>query len=191
MTRSWPAPSPTTTLPPPNADCGSFVAALLEALAANAPAPAGFWIDQFSRMAGALEGTAPRYEPRAPGLTCQRVAMTEIGREVVTAALRRSATAEQACNGWHSGAYLLETVPSGLFILERHGHDPEEAIVRAVIDTWDNDTVAAIVGAAVGALHGAEALPRRWREGLLGRLGADDDGRVQDLLGQAKRKWRL
>ena len=49
-----------------------------------------------------------------------------------------------ACDSWYSGAYLLETVPSVLYILERHGHDPEEAIVRAVNDTKDNDTVAAI-----------------------------------------------
>jgi ADP-ribosylglycohydrolase len=43
-------------------------------------------------------------------------------------------------------------VPTVIYILMRHGHDPEEAIVRAVNDTKDNDTVAAIVGAAVGAL---------------------------------------
>ena len=42
-------------------------------------------------------------------------------------------------------------------ILMRHGEDPEEAIVRAVHDTQDNDSIAAIVGAAVGALHGRRA----------------------------------
>ena len=41
------------------------------------------------------------------------------------------------------------------------GSNPEEAIVRAVNDTLDNDTVAAIVRAAVGALHGRASLPRR------------------------------
>ena len=87
-----------------------------------------------------------------------------------------------AAEDWHSSAYLLETVPTVLHILARHGHDPEETIVRAVNDTWDNDTIAAIVGAAVGALHGAAALPRRWVEGLLGRTREHDDGRVHDLL---------
>jgi ADP-ribosylglycohydrolase len=71
----------------------------------------------------------------------------------------------------------------------RHGHDPEEAIVRAVNDTRDNDTVAAIVGAAVGALHGADALPRRWREGLLGRTRFDDDGHVFELIEEARRAF--
>ncbi len=47
--------------------------------------------------------------------------------------------------------------------------DTLEAIIRAVNDTWDNDTTAAIVGAAVGALHGRSALPQRWIDGLLGR----------------------
>jgi ADP-ribosyl-[dinitrogen reductase] hydrolase len=95
----------------------------------------------------------------------------------------------EGCDDWYSGAFLLETVPSVLFILERRGNDPEEAIVRAVNDTRDNDTVAAIVGAAVGALHGPEMLPARWRTNLLGRMGADDDGRLFDLPRLAKRKW--
>jgi ADP-ribosylglycohydrolase len=54
--------------------------------------------------------------------------------------------------------------------------------VRAVNDTWDNDTIAAIVGAAVGALHGAAALPRRWVQGLLGKTRGDDDQRVHEVL---------
>ena len=45
--------------------------------------------------------------------------------------------------------------------------------------------VAAIVGAAVGALHGERALPDRWLRGLLGRTGADDDSRVFALLDAA------
>jgi hypothetical protein len=57
-----------------------------------------------------------------------------------------------------------------------------EAIVRAVNDTRDNDTVAAIVGAAVGALHGAATRPYRWRDGQLGRLGTRNDGAMDQLL---------
>ena len=76
----------------------------------------------------------------------------------------------------------METVPSVLFILSRHGSDPSEAIRRAVNDTRDNDTIAAVVGAAVGALHGEQALPRRWRGDLLGRTGPGDDGALFGLL---------
>jgi ADP-ribosylglycohydrolase len=53
---------------------------------------------------------------------------------------------------------------------------------QAVNHTRDNDTVAAIVGAAVGALHGESALPQRWRNGLLGRTRESDDGQVQRIL---------
>lgn len=69
----------------------------------------------------------------------------------------------------------------------KHAENPEEAIVRAVNDTWDNDTVAAIVGAAVGALHGTVRLPKRWRDGLSGRTGLRNDGRIPTLLAEAER----
>ena len=45
----------------------------------------------------------------------------------------------------------------------RHAHDPREALMPAVNDTWHSDTIAAIVGAAVGAVHGAAALLEEWR----------------------------
>jgi len=68
----------------------------------------------------------------------------------------------------------------------KHGHDPEEAILAAVNDTVDNDTIAAIVGAAVGALHGRRKMPKRWIEGLSGRTREQDDGRVFELLNAAR-----
>ena len=57
----------------------------------------------------------------------------------------------EACDDWYSGAYLLETVPSVLYILMRHAHDPEEAIVRAAS------------GVLVEEL-GAGAIPRKRRK---------------------------
>ncbi|MBX9857075.1 MAG: ADP-ribosylglycohydrolase family protein, partial [Gemmatimonadaceae bacterium] len=56
-----------------------------------------------------------------------------------------------------------------------------EAMLVAVNDTRDNDTIAAIVGAAMGAAHGTAWIPADWREGLLGRINGDDDGRVFEL----------
>ncbi|MCU0579697.1 MAG: ADP-ribosylglycohydrolase family protein [Desulfobacterota bacterium] len=87
----------------------------------------------------------------------------------------------EACESWYSGAYLLETIPSVIYILMRHGNNPEEAIVRAV-----NDTIAAIVGAAVGAVHGKGALPDSWVENLSGRTTGNDDDRVFELIQMAK-----
>jgi hypothetical protein len=43
-----------------------------------------------------------------------------------------------------------------------------------------------VVGAAVGALHGEAALPKRWRDNLLGRTMEADDGYVFDLLDAAE-----
>lgn len=87
---------------------------------------------------------------------------------------------------WHSGAFLLETVPTCLLILMRYAEDPVQAILRAVNDTKDNDTIAAIVGAFAGALHGKEFIPERWISHLAGRTREDDDGAVFRILLQVK-----
>jgi Ca-activated chloride channel family protein len=65
-------------------------------------------------------------------------------------------SAARALKHWGSGAYLLEQVPSALYILERHGHEPHEALREALRDTHESDTLAMLVGAAVGALHGTD-----------------------------------
>lgn len=145
--------------------------------------PARWWPDMFLRYGRPVE-TGIRYRSRAggdpfEGSLCDRV------QEDVYPAIDADEGILAAAERWYSGAYLLETVPCVLHILARHGADPEEAIVSAVNDTVDNDTVAAIVGAAVGALHGERALPARWREGLLGRTREEDDGHVQELVDQA------
>ena len=103
----------------------------------------------------------------------------------VRSALARGDDVRDACNAWYSGAYLLETVPSVMYILARHGHEPEVAMLKAVNDARDNDTVAAIVGAALGAAHGTGWIPQRWIDGLPGRTQASDDGRVYELIDAA------
>jgi ADP-ribosylglycohydrolase len=104
-------------------------------------------------------------------------------------ALEEQLTVREACDRWYSGAFLLETVPSALYILARHSDDPEKAILKAVNDTKDNDTIAAIVGAAVGALHGRLKLPSRWVDGLLGRTAESDDRRIFELMAMARERW--
>jgi ADP-ribosyl-[dinitrogen reductase] hydrolase len=172
-----------------NASCVAFTALLWDALHAAPRVPPGFWLDRFVTIARAIEGPEPRYEPRAPHRAGRRTTLADFVATEVPGALREERSIVDACEDWYSGAFLLETVPSVLFILERCSGDPEEAIVRAVNDTRDNDTAAAIVGAAVGALHSLEALPERWRKGLSGRLGSGDDGRIFELLKVAERKW--
>jgi len=164
--------------------CVAFVAALWDLLGMNAPPAAEWWVHRHVEVAAPLEGDA-RYEARGGEYRDYAGPVWRFVEERLTAAQRDGLSTLQACESWYSGAYLLETVPCVYYILMRHAHDPEEAIVRAINDTRDNDTIAAIVGAAVGALHGERALPQRWRDGLLGRLGADDDGAAFDVLDRA------
>lgn len=157
--------------------CVAFTDLLARLLRLPAPPPADWILRTF---AGTVREvcTEECYRPRGGLFNAHEGRFADyLDLALDTAARRRWGTRE-ACDAWQSGAYLLETMPSVLWILAQHAHDPEEAIVRAVNDTVDNDTVAAIVGAAVGALHGASALPAAWRAGLLGRTGEADDGVV-------------
>ena len=62
-------------------------------------------------------------------------------------------------------------------------------MVRAVNDTKDNDTVGAIVGAAIGALYGREAFARQWVTDLSGRTSMDDDGRGFEIIEAARKTF--
>lgn len=166
--------------PTSTAACVAFTAMLWDLLGMDAPPPAEWWARRFAEVAAPLEGAA-QLRSRVAGETWSGP-LARFVAERCAAALATLGSTLEAQATWHSGAYLLETVPSALDLLARHAHDPEEAIVRAVNDTRDNDTVAAIVGAAVGALHGRAALPRRWIDGLSGRTEAHDDGRVFELI---------
>jgi ADP-ribosylglycohydrolase len=170
-----------------NACCVAFTHILWECLRLEAAPEPAWWVQQFTSFASQLEGDT-HYVPRPPGTLHDGPIWQFVEREV-SQALSENLSVLDACNRWYSGAYLLETMPCVLYILARHGDDPEEAIVRAVNDTKDNDTVAAIVGAAVGALHGKEALPGRWVDNLLGRLGADDDGHICHIIRDAKESF--
>ncbi len=153
----------------------------------NPPEPE-WWVRTYVETASHLE-TNHRYQPRGGNFQDYEGPIWKFVEERVGDAYEKGLTVVEACNSWYSGAFLLETVPSVIYILMLHGHNLEEAIVRAVNDTRDNDTIAAIVGAAVGSLHGKEKIPGRWIENLSGRTKEDDDGRVFELLKMARKRW--
>ncbi len=62
--------------------------------------------------------------------------------------------------------YVVDTVAAATAEFLRNGADPQWAIRCAVNGGGDTDTIAAIVGAWVGALHGASGLPDDWVETL-------------------------
>lgn len=166
-----------------NTSCVALVDLLWTAIGTPAGAPAPAWIDRslavFDDLGGATYAARNGHPPGFRGTISQLL------RQHVQPALVSDLDIDVAGDIWHSGAFLLETVPSVLYILERHGHDPREAIVQAVNCTRDNDTIACIVGAAVGALHGASALPSSWIDDLSGRTAEADDGRMFTLLAEA------
>jgi ADP-ribosyl-[dinitrogen reductase] hydrolase len=167
----------------------AFVAILAELLTMDSAPEGDWWVDRFVRFAGPIEGETNALKPRGGPLEGRWSG--PLWRFVEDYVLQqKGSTVLDACGLWYSGAFLLETVPAALHILIRHANDPEEAILRAVNDTKDNDSIGAIVGAAVGALHGEERLPDRWRRGLLGRTEKSDDGRVFEIIDEAIRRFR-
>ncbi len=164
-----------------NSACVAFVGMLWELLDMSTPPDPEWWITRYVGLARGCEGETT-YIPRGGRFTDYSGPVWRFAEERIAWAQSEKVATVEACDAWYSGAYLLETVPSALLILTRYAHDPEEAIVRAVNDTRDNDTIAAIVGACVGARHDRAALPARWVNNLSGWTRADDDGHVFELI---------
>ena len=174
-----------------NSACVAFTAMLWDLFGMDEPPSDAWWLERYIEIASPLEGSETQYQSRMPGLDYSGP-IWKFVQEEITRAVHKGWTTLQASNIWGSGAFLLETVPNTLYILMRYAHDPEQALIRAVNDTRDNDTVAAIVGAAIGALYGKDALPPRWVDNLLGRTNDHNDGHVFKLIKQARtRLWEL
>ena len=160
----------------------AFSIMLAELLVMREPPSPAWWVQRYIELAAPLEGDVCYRGRGAPAAVGYEGPLWKFVADQVPSLLASGASVLDAGDAFYSGAYLMETVPMVLFTLATHGHDPEAAIVRSVNDTKDNDTIAAIVGAAVGALHGESAIPQVWRGGLLGRTVADDDGALFKLL---------
>jgi hypothetical protein len=146
-----------------------------------------WWMDEFSSAIALLERQA--YLPRrAVGTGSNARTLADVLTTFLMQSFECGIPVRQACGaeGWASSSFVLETTPSLLYILMRHGHDFEEAVVRAVNDTHDNDTIAALVGAVLGALYGMQAIPERWIKNLPGRTRSDDEGQVFRLIERAE-----
>ena len=100
-------------------------------------------------------------------------------------AFQENLSVREAAARWGSGAYLFETVPTVLYILARHCHEPQEAVLRAVNDTVDSDTIGALVGSAVGALHGKAGFDPNWMQEHTFRTTDDDEGAILRIIDRA------
>jgi ADP-ribosylglycohydrolase len=170
------------------AACLSFINMTWQLLRMKESPRPEWWLETYVNCARELESNS-EYSPRGGVFIEYRGPIWRFVLEKVGNAYRDGLSVLDACNLWYSGAFLLETIPSVIFILMRHGEVFEEALIRAVNDTKDNDTIAAIVGTAVGALHGKKAIPSRWLSNLSGRTSTGDDGRVFSLIQEARKLW--
>jgi ADP-ribosyl-[dinitrogen reductase] hydrolase len=66
----------------------------------------------------------------------------------------------------HQAGWVLIAFQNALYQL-LHALTLEAGVVDTVMRGGDTDTNAAIAGALLGAVHGAEAIPGRWREAVL------------------------
>jgi ADP-ribosylglycohydrolase len=73
-------------------------------------------------------------------------------------ALGGSSTSE-AANVCGTSGFVIHSVPLATFALLRYGNDPLFALSEVISAGGDTDSTAAILGAWLGASHGAEALP--------------------------------
>lgn len=146
----------------------------------KAPEPM-YWLDKFIETLKEFE-IREDYNPRCIPNIGYRGTLWGYLDKVVRNAYNENLSVLDACNRWFSGAYLFETVPCVIYILMKHGDNFEDAIIRAVNDTSDNDTTAAIVGSVLGALHGKSAIPQRWLDNLTGRTADSDDGKIFEIL---------
>ncbi len=166
----------------------AFVSMLWELLQSQAPPSAEWYLNHFVRVLSETE-IKKSYSVRGGMYKDFRGTLSEYLTRVIQPAYQENLNVIDACNTWYSGAYLFETIPSMLYILMKWGHDPEQAIIRVVNDTRDNDTIASLVGTAVGALYGIDALPVRWINNLSGQCGRNDVGRVFALINRAEKQW--
>jgi len=165
--------------------CLAFVAILWDLLDMESTPEKDWWVNKYYKTAKDLEGET-EYSPRNENLPDFKGPLWHFIKEKLPKAAKKDLSVIEAGKDWYSGAYLLETMPNVLYILMLFGNDPEKAIIRAVNDTKDNDTIGAIVGAAVGALHGKEAFPKRWINNLSGQVTGDDDGKILELIDKAE-----
>lgn len=164
----------------------AWVALLWRLLNGDLPETPAEWLETYTEVLRVMDAEQ-EYETRVTSGPLQhwRGRLSELLDTEVCAAVNKGTPVREAAQRWFSGAYLLETVPTVMHIVAQHGHDPHEAMLVAVNDTRDNDTIAAIVGAAMGAAHGTAWMPAPWRDQLLGRTLEDNDGAVFTLIDDA------
>lgn len=77
-------------------------------------------------------------------------------------------------NCYHNSPFALGSVLYSLYLFIRLGSDWEKAVLTAVNGGGDTDTIAAMVSAMCGAIHGYDLIPTNWTQGIMNREGIED-----------------
>ncbi len=96
------------------------------------------------------------YLPRVPHFADRKGRLAEYCEHLLAQARRRGLSLDQARDEWGRTEYILEIIPTFLYALELHAHQPRQALAQL----GQGGVLGALVGAALGALHGC--LPE-WR----------------------------
>ncbi len=111
----------------------------------------------------ALDGVS---EEAVPERRADRPGRFRLSERLAEAVQMPFASPPDAFLYFYNGAFVLESLPAALWCFLHHWDDPQQAIVTAVSGGYDADTVAAMTGALVGALHGEDAFPAPWVDEL-------------------------
>jgi len=148
----------------------AYTKLLLKLMASPAAPAPGSYLDYVYRKLKLFE-TSREYSPRAPRFDGWHGPLSEFLASAILEARRRSLSFPEAVAEWGSSPYLLEMMPTLLYLLECHGHQPRVALEQATEGPHASPLLAALAGAALGALHGV--MP-----------GYEPQGELQDILGR-------
>jgi ADP-ribosylglycohydrolase len=158
-----------------------YVYLLWELLAADrAPKPTWYY-ETFMQATEGLE-TGTRYEGQTHRFRSWRGSLRQFLAHAYPDARAKGLDMPQVVRGWGSGPFMLEFMPTLLYVLEHYADDPTEALRRATTDTVEADSLGAAVGAALGALHGPQPewkLEKELEEALKGVQGRNPWGTIQ------------
>jgi len=123
-------------------------------------------------IAAAVQG-----EGAAGAYAAARAEAARGGSAPVLEALDAAAAAPPASYAQNSGWVLIAL--QNAFYQLLHAPSLEEGVIATALEGGDTDTNAAIVGALLGAVHGRDAVPARWRRLVLSCRALRESGAVQ------------
>jgi ADP-ribosylglycohydrolase len=131
----------------------AYTKLLLKLMASPAAPAPGSYLDYVYHKLKLVE-TSREYSSRMPRFDGWQGTLSEFLASAIPSARRRSLSFVEAVSEWGSSAYLLEMMPTLLYLLECYGHQPKVALELATQGPHASPLLAALAGATLGALHG-------------------------------------